>query len=527
MNLCFSNLNGFSSLTMEDCVVCSDGSTKYVFSPNQYSFVSKHVKGKGLCIISTEFHQKSSIVLSDVSLNSIVCGKNRNRICMECYNRIDKVAKVRGDCKSLSYCSSYCLSKANEFIDVCGSIFDEICRVDVSQQSEGLVDLQFMVVKLLFVYLQQNSILDYLSLETVLKCESHSDLENSELRKLSKSLYALLNSHRSPLLFNAEGKTTFQDSLLYTLLCVFQYNSQPLPVPGLKGVSLLCLFPSLSKLNHSCIPNAILEFGVKEGRVVGYLKLLKDVTPGEEISISYLNQTCLSYENRQELLSQAFQFTCSCTLCTEQCFSSQQSVLDQENDRVIASSTAGTISALTGSSTGTGSEINVTVQIGKAEELLSVSLSGDSINYAGVVTAHDTALLVLQYCQGAAATPAIVATSETTTNSLAVRACLIIAACALQCGGDLLQSRVEVMVMCGQYALKAQMSKEQMAADLIVKTRALLYEAEHILNTHYRSADEKRAEGLLGSDYLSGLGLVRAYHDNLLSRCRQIQSALA
>lgn len=499
--------------------ICSNGSTIYVFDTkgDRHSLRLTSDAVKGVSVMTNCVTRGSKIVLSNESLVSIVCGTYKNRLCMGCYSRISKVVKIRDDCKNLSYCSTECLSSACEFIDTCGGMIDNIyTNSSFSSSSGGMEDLLFMVVKLLFQHLQLSSIRDYVSLDSALRCETHSTIENSDLRKQSKALYALLRTSNSPLLYNSDGKETFDDSLIYTLLCAFQYNAQPFPVPGLKGTHILSLFPTLSKLNHSCTPNAVLQFGINQGRVIGYLKLLRDVQPNEEICISYLSQTCLSYENRQDLLLQAFQFKCCCELCTPQsrCLDSPLSGLKEDNERMIA---------VGNSSSGSVGGIDVRAQIGKAEELLSASLSDDDQDskHAAVVTAHDTALLVLQYCQSA---PTGAAASDL--NSLAVRACLIVCTCSKLCGGGSLLSTVDFMVMCGQFAFKARMSQEHVSSDLTVRVKALLVETTEILNRFYCSKCEERVPGLLESDYTSGSGLMRDYNTLLLNKCEQLLRAM-
>ncbi|GAA6020699.1 hypothetical protein JCM11491_000520 [Sporobolomyces phaffii] len=73
------------------------------------------------------------------------------------------------------------------------------------------------------------------------------------------------------------------------------------------------LYPSLpSALNHSCLPNASYTFLSS----VFILRARRDLDPGEEILISYLDQTA-SLEERQEKLGK-HGFVCRCALCNDE-----------------------------------------------------------------------------------------------------------------------------------------------------------------------------------------------------------------
>lgn len=65
---------------------------------------------------------------------------------------------------------------------------------------------------------------------------------------------------------------------------------------------------SQSCLNHSCVPNVALvkSSGDIDGRVV--VRTLRDIRPGEELAISYIDEA-LPYEERREEL-QEYHFLC-------------------------------------------------------------------------------------------------------------------------------------------------------------------------------------------------------------------------
>uniref|UniRef100_A0A8C5AW36 SET domain-containing protein n=1 Tax=Gadus morhua TaxID=8049 RepID=A0A8C5AW36_GADMO len=73
------------------------------------------------------------------------------------------------------------------------------------------------------------------------------------------------------------------------------------------------LYPSLSLLNHDCRPNCVVVF--EGSRLV--LRAVKDVCPGEELLISYIDTVSVTAD-RQRQLSDQYHFTCNCQCCGTQ-----------------------------------------------------------------------------------------------------------------------------------------------------------------------------------------------------------------
>ncbi|ENI10357.1 hypothetical protein COCC4DRAFT_123589 [Bipolaris maydis ATCC 48331] len=75
----------------------------------------------------------------------------------------------------------------------------------------------------------------------------------------------------------------------------------------------ICLFPSVSRINHACQPNALARFVPKTLSM--QVKAKRDIAAGEEINISY-GRVDLTREERQELYKDGWNFECTCSLCT-------------------------------------------------------------------------------------------------------------------------------------------------------------------------------------------------------------------
>nr|XP_027190031.1 histone-lysine N-methyltransferase ASHR1 isoform X2 [Cicer arietinum] len=72
------------------------------------------------------------------------------------------------------------------------------------------------------------------------------------------------------------------------------------------------LYPVVSIINHSCLPNSVLVF---EGRTAS-VRALQHVPKGTEVMISYI-ETAGSTVTRQKALKEQYLFACVCPLCSK------------------------------------------------------------------------------------------------------------------------------------------------------------------------------------------------------------------
>ncbi|KAG5524985.1 hypothetical protein RHGRI_031610 [Rhododendron griersonianum] len=84
------------------------------------------------------------------------------------------------------------------------------------------------------------------------------------------------------------------------------------------------LYPVISIINHSCLPNAVLVF---KGRLA-VVRAVQHIPKGTEVSISYI-ETAGSTMTRQKALKEQYFFSCSCPRCAKlgQCDDIQESAI--------------------------------------------------------------------------------------------------------------------------------------------------------------------------------------------------------
>lgn len=107
----------------------------------------------------------------------------------------------------------------------------------------------------------------------------------------------------------AEKNVAEREECLAALLAI-SFNSYSSKPSGRYQV----VYPFMSKVNHSCCPNA---WVVAPDDGPGQLICLRPMAPGDEVTVSYLNDVQLGFpvELRQGLLAEAWEFDCRCSRC--------------------------------------------------------------------------------------------------------------------------------------------------------------------------------------------------------------------
>ena len=85
------------------------------------------------------------------------------------------------------------------------------------------------------------------------------------------------------------------------------------------------IYIKTSMLNHSCDPNAILEFS----NGIVFLRAMKNIKMGDEITISYGPLYAqMGWQNRQNILLEGWGFQCMCQVCLKATETSQTKIVD-------------------------------------------------------------------------------------------------------------------------------------------------------------------------------------------------------
>lgn len=108
----------------------------------------------------------------------------------------------------------------------------------------------------------------------------------------------------------------FSPDIIFNKYVTFENSSAAVgPFLNNEGSGLYIL---QSSVNHSCVPNAVVDFPYSNNTLV--LKAIRDIKVGEEICTSYLDECQLerSRHSRQQALSSMYLFVCHCDKCQAQ-----------------------------------------------------------------------------------------------------------------------------------------------------------------------------------------------------------------
>jgi SET domain-containing protein len=95
-----------------------------------------------------------------------------------------------------------------------------------------------------------------------------------------------------------------------TILSIFRNNAFNL---GSSSAFQQAVFPNISRINHSCVPNAQGNFHDELGRF--NIHATRDIAMGEELTLNYLQELGAAREMRQERLISGYGFSCECKAC--------------------------------------------------------------------------------------------------------------------------------------------------------------------------------------------------------------------
>ncbi|KAL1957992.1 hypothetical protein VTO42DRAFT_5204 [Malbranchea cinnamomea] len=105
------------------------------------------------------------------------------------------------------------------------------------------------------------------------------------------------------------SKTDMHLNTIVDYFAKLEINSFNLTTPFHDRIGL-CIQPYASFINHSCDPNAVVGFD--QGRI--FIKALREIKSGEQVFISYVDNTN-PFELRQKELLERYFFECTCPKC--------------------------------------------------------------------------------------------------------------------------------------------------------------------------------------------------------------------
>ncbi|KAL7176463.1 hypothetical protein ACSBR2_029906 [Camellia fascicularis] len=254
---------------------------------------------KGRCLFSTRDFSPGNVILSEepyVSVPNRVSVDSRCDWCLTTSN-----LKRCSSCQVVWYCGSTCQKSDWKLHRLeCSAL----SKLDKDRQKSLTSSIRLMVKLYLRRKLQSEKIIPTTATDNYNLVEalvSHmSDIDEKQL-----VLYAQMANLVSLILQLPDINIKEIAENFSKLAC----NAHTICDSELRPLGT-GLYPIISIINHSCLPNSVLVF---EGRVA-VIRAVQHIPKGTEVSISYI-ETAGSTMTRQKALKEQYFFSCACLRC--------------------------------------------------------------------------------------------------------------------------------------------------------------------------------------------------------------------
>nr|VWO95993.1 Alcohol dehydrogenase 1 [Ganoderma boninense] len=276
---------------------------------------SKHGRG----IYAKAAQVAGSVILSITPHVSVLSTGNLSHYCSACSGPPPTAGLKRcPKCKIVHYCNSNCQSRdwvwhkrecsalqnwaasaPSSEVSIPSEPVRCLGRILWGSQTEGLDGVWATEIRMM--HSNRNSLQPS-------SFESHTHLAHSLVRYLSAA---------SPQDLTPYGLTSAGD--LVDLISRFTTNTFTLTTPALTPTGI-CISPTVAFANHTCDPDAVIVFPRSDSVSPSdeprlNLVALRDIAPGKEVRISYVDTT-LPAVLRQKELKEVYSFICHCKACT-------------------------------------------------------------------------------------------------------------------------------------------------------------------------------------------------------------------
>ncbi|KAL2503527.1 Histone-lysine N-methyltransferase ASHR1 [Abeliophyllum distichum] len=270
---------------------------------NDKNLTVSNLTEKGRCLFTTRDFSPGEVILSEHPYVSVT-SKNKespNSKCEWCFSSSN--LKKCSACHVVWYCGSTCQKLDWKLHSVeCQAL----AKVDKNRVKSITPSIRLMVKLYLRRKLQQQKIVPTTATDNYNLVESlvshMPDLEEKQL-----VLYAQMANLVALILQWPESEINIKE--IAENFSKLSCNAHSICDSELRPLGT-GLYPAISIINHSCLPNSVLVF---EGRLA-VVRAVQHIPKGFEVSISYV-ETAGSSITRQKALKEQYFFSCTCSRC--------------------------------------------------------------------------------------------------------------------------------------------------------------------------------------------------------------------
>ncbi|XP_030640835.1 histone-lysine N-methyltransferase SMYD1b isoform X2 [Chanos chanos] len=252
--------------------------------------------GKGRGLRATKELWAGDVLFSEPSFAAVIFDSLADHVCHSCFRRQQKLQRC-GQCKFAQYCDRTCQRAAwDEHKQECAAIktYGKVPNENIRLAARVLWRLDKL-----------GGVVSDMQLTTLEDLEDHiADMPEDDLKELKVDIHNFLDYWPR----NSKQHNTDTISHVFGVI-----NCNGFTVSDQRGLQAVGvgIFPNLCLVNHDCWPNCTVI--LNHGRVE--LRALGKISPGEELTVSYVDYLNVSDE-RKRLLKQQYFFDCTCEHCT-------------------------------------------------------------------------------------------------------------------------------------------------------------------------------------------------------------------
>ncbi|XP_056097917.1 histone-lysine N-methyltransferase SMYD1b isoform X2 [Rhinichthys klamathensis goyatoka] len=252
--------------------------------------------GKGRGLRATKEVWAGDVLFSEAPLASVVLDSLVSSVCHWCFRRQEKLQRC-GQCRFAQYCDRTCQRAAWEE--------HKLECAGIKSYGKAPNENIRLAARIMWRVDKQGMVVSDMQMTTLDELENHiCDMNEDDLKDFKVDIHNFLD------FWPRGSKQHTVDSISHILGVINCNGFMVSDQRGLQAVGV-GLFPNLCLVNHDCWPNCtvILNNGKIELRALG------KISPGEEVTVSYVDYLNLS-EDRRRLLKQQYYFDCTCEHCT-------------------------------------------------------------------------------------------------------------------------------------------------------------------------------------------------------------------
>ena len=277
----------------------------------------------------------SSPRIDEYPLGAWVVGESSTSVCHCCFDAVKSKGplvrgKQRADCPGITFCSDWCLASSKSILDDAGALLTALAASSIDGDGDRAT-ITIQQLALVILSRAKNNASARLALLDMI---AHSHTKSPTPPHVVAAAAEFAASLQKGGLADIAATVSLEQ-----LLNILAFNTHSIPFIGLPPRTLLVVFlPTLSHLNHSCVPNAVLTRSVTRSdrdtlRVS--LHTLRKLKPGEQICVSYLSTLAGGKAERAALLSTQFA-TCFCVRCSVDSNNENLTALDIHRKSLLA-----------------------------------------------------------------------------------------------------------------------------------------------------------------------------------------------